>query len=56
MKTMLMTFEIVMLIAIGISVFGIFGETKVMTYRYHIACGIAGVLFLLAEVARHFIR
>lgn len=53
---MLKTFEVIMIIAVIISIFGIFGETKVMTYRYHIACGIAGALFLLAEVARHFIR
>ena len=48
---MLKTFEVIMIIAVIISIFGIFGETKVMTYRYHIACGIAGALFLLAEVA-----
>lgn len=53
---MLKTFEVIMIIAVIISIFGIFGETKVMTYRHHIACGIAGALFLLAEVARYFIR
>lgn len=53
---MLKTFEVIMIIAVIVSIFGIFGEAKVMTYRYHIACGISGVLFLLAEVARHFIR
>lgn len=53
---MLKAFEVIMLLMVVISIFGIFGEAKVMTYRYHIACGIAGALFLLAEVARHFIR
>lgn len=53
---MLKAFEIIMILVIIISIFGMFGETKVLTYRNHIACGIAGVLFLLAEVARYFMR
>lgn len=53
---MLKAFEVIMILVIIISIFGMFGETKVLTCRNHIACGIAGALFLLAEVARHFMR
>jgi len=51
---MLKAFEVTMLVIIFIAVLGMFGDVKDTTYKHHIACGISGVLFLLAEVARRY--
>lgn len=52
---MLKAFEVILLVTLVVSVFGMFGDINDKTYKHHIACGISGVLFLFAEVARHFL-